>query len=66
MPRTMISAIQALAPLLLIARASDSEDASTKKLAQPKSVSNSFQVSTPMPGVSRQAQARTAGRAGFQ
>ena len=66
MPRTMISAIQTLAPLLASARASDSEEAITKKLDQPNPVSKSFQVSTPIPGISRQAQARIAGRAGFQ
>ena len=59
-------AIQALAPLLLRACASDSDEASTKKLDQPKLRSKSLQLSTPIPGVSRHTHATRAGMAGCQ
>ena len=64
--RMMLSAIQALAPLLASALASDSEQAVTKKLDQPNPFSKSRQEMTPIPGISSRTRAMIAGRAGFQ
>ncbi|GIX48390.1 MAG: hypothetical protein KatS3mg131_2601 [Candidatus Tectimicrobiota bacterium] len=64
--RTTRAASQAPAPLRLSACASDSEAASTKKLAHPSWRSKSRQLSTPSPGSSRQTQASSAGTAGCQ
>ena len=62
----MSCAIHALAPLDIRARASDSEEASTKKLVQPMSRSNSLQVMTPMRGMRRKIHASSAGTTGCQ
>ena len=66
MALTTREASQALAPLLTRAWASESEEAMTKKLAQPTPRSNSFHERTPMPGASRQIQASRAGSAGWR
>jgi len=63
---TIPFAIHSPAPLLMSALAKDRDVANTKKLDQPNRVSNSFQVSVPMPGARRHTQAISAGNAGFR
>ena len=63
---TMSPASQPLAPLRTSAWASESDEAMTKKFAQPTPRSNSLQDSTPRPGASRHAHASIAGSAGGQ
>ena len=64
--RARCVATQTLAPLAMSAWASESDEAMTKRLAQPSPCSNSFQLSTPMPGASRHVHATSAGMTGCQ